>query len=154
VAARPWQSLPVFPHFIPAPEDRARFAREEAEQSKRQDAVKRYSFEAGYHRSEVLAADERWNYETTAFRFFTYVMEFDVVPIEQRQQNATLIASDPRSAGWFGWIQGLSSTALANLRRRRNRTSPQLVSIHSGQVTVRCRKKREGAHDVQSEMGS
>jgi hypothetical protein len=131
VAARPWQSLPVFPHSIPAPQDRARFAREEAEQSKRQDAVKQYSFKAGYHRSEVLAADERWNYETTAFRFFTYVMEFDVVPIEQRQQNATVIASDPRSARWFGWIQGLCSTAPANLRRRRNRTSPQLVAIHS-----------------------
>ncbi|HYL14557.1 MAG TPA: hypothetical protein VEV41_16050 [Terriglobales bacterium] len=136
MAARPRQSLPVFADSNPAPQDRARFAREEAEQSKRQDAVKRYSFEAGYHRSEVLSADERWNYETAAFRFFTYVVEFDVVPIEQRQQNATLIASDPRSASWFGWIQGLSSTAPANLRRRRNRTSPQLVAIHSSQVAV------------------
>jgi hypothetical protein len=136
VAARPRQSLPVFPDSIPAPKDRARFVREEAEQSKRQDAVKRYSFEAGHDRSEVLAADESWNYETTAFRFFAYVMKFDVVPIEQRQQNATLIASDPRSARWFGWIQGLSSAALANLRRRRNRTSPQLVTIHSSRVAV------------------
>ena len=139
MAARPRESLPILSHSRPAPEDRARFAREAAEQSKWQDAVKRHSFEARVQSSEVSCADERRNYETTAFRFFTYVIGFHVVPVEQREQNTMLVASDPRSARGFSRIQGRCSAALANLWRRRQRTSPQLVAIHPSQVAVRRR---------------
>ena len=132
MAARPRQGEPVFPRSVPAPQGGGLFAREEAEQSKRQDSGERHSFEGRVHRCETLFADQRRDYETTAFRFYVYAICFAVVPVEQRQQNAALVASNPRPARRFGRVQRLCSAPDANLGGTRNRTTPELVAIHSG----------------------
>jgi hypothetical protein len=95
VAARPRQRPPSSRHSVPAPQGTAGFAREKAEQSKWQDAAKRKSLEGKVHCGEVLAADERGDHETAAFRLTTHVTEFGVVPIEKRQENAALVARNP-----------------------------------------------------------
>src|SRR5712671_5567716 len=132
----PWEPECLLVNTIPPPLADRSLLQKKSHQPKRKKSIEAHLFIAGMRIYRIRFSYQLRNHKTTRFPFWTDKAHINVIPIQQCEKIAEIIASNPCAAGGLPRVEYRNAVFLMNIRLECVWPNVQFITVHTRDVSV------------------